>query len=227
MAARAGLSTSQSSEGACCMDLPHSPQSRGSYPLRQGTESAMEGDFSESQVKSSLLEWLKVEMGKEFQGLVKEHQSLQTHPKSLGKTVRRKPSPSPTCNPKKSKKNSGTRPRVYEYPSDSEDSGSSLRGEEGKLSEEEEEVVAVQQNRLFSAELYSHMLPKVLRTLEISPRPSDESKSDPEYPRGSDRSLPRRASNQKGTPLPDIFHDAMKAEWENPAKPKSTHPIFS
>lgn len=72
------------------------------------------------------------------------------------------------------------------------------------------------------------MLPKLPRALEISPRQSEDSTPDPEYPRGSDRSLPRNNSNQKGMPLPDIFHDTMTSEWENPVKPSLlTQAVFS
>lgn len=62
MAARAGLSASQSFEGACGLYLPHSPHSQESSPELQRAETAKEGDSAESQVKGTLLEWLKVEM---------------------------------------------------------------------------------------------------------------------------------------------------------------------
>lgn len=96
----------------------------------------------------------------------------------------------------------------------------------GELSEEEGEVVTVQQKCLFPVELYSHMLPKVLRALEISPIQSEDATTNPEYPR-LDRSFSRNNPNQKGMPVPDIFHDTMMSEWKNPAKPKSINPLFA
>lgn len=167
-------------------------------------------------------------MRKEFQGLVEEHQLTQGRPKGKGKSVRRKASPSPTNINKRCKEDPSLRPRPDTYPSDSEESESSSGGEEGELSEEEEEMaVTMQHNRLFPTELYSRMLPKVLRALEITQKTPEGSAQDPEYPRASDKSLPRKSSGQRGMPLPDVFHDVMRAEWENPAKPKTTHPNFS
>lgn len=78
-----------------------------------------------------------------------------------------------------------------------------------------------------SSDLYTRMLQKVLRALEISPKQVDDSSSNSEYPRGSDRSLSRNTSNQKEMPVPDIFHNTMTSEWEHPVKPKSINPLFS
>lgn len=96
------------------------------------------------------------------------------------------------------------------------------------MSEEEEETAAnTQHNGLFPTELYSCMLSKVLRALEVTQKPTEGSTQDPEYPRASDHSLPRKPSSHGGMPLPDVFHDVMRVEWEHLAKSKATHPIFS
>lgn len=224
MAARAGLSSSQAFEGAHSMDLPHSPSSQQASPVHQRTETGLEGVVDERQEKGTLLEWLRVEMRKEFKGLVQEHQAAGSHSKD--KSLRRRSSTSPPLTPKRAKEDLAFRPTVSEYPSDS-DPDSSAEGEEGEISEEEgEAAVVIQQNRLFPADLYHRMLPKVLRALDIPHKSSGDTAQDPEYPRGSGRSLPRCTSEQKGMPLPDIFHDTLRAEWEHPAKPKSTHPYF-
>lgn len=179
-------------------------------------------------MKGNLLGWIKETMRKEFQGLVEEHQLVSVRPKGKGKSVRRKASPSPANTYKRSKEELSFGPRSDTYLSDSDESESSSGGEEGELSEEEEEMAAtLHHNRLFPTELYSRMLPKVLRALEITQKTPAGSTQDPEYPRASDKSVPRNPTGQRGMPLPDVFHDVMRAEWENPAKPKTTHPNFS
>lgn len=226
MAARAGSSSSQEYVGGSCIDLPHSPHSDLEPSGHRGESSALQSSTEQTQMNESLLDWIKTTMRKEFQGLVEEHQLLKHRPKDPHKSGR-KPSPAYNPDPKRSRDDLDARPKIGEFPSDSEDSESTSEGEEGELSEEEEGASALQQNRLFPTDLYDCMLPKVLRALEISPKPSEGVAQDPEYPRGSDHSLPRREYGRTGMPLPDIFHDAMRAEWENPAKHKSTHPIFS
>lgn len=71
MAARAGLGSSHSTDRVSCgLDLPHSPHSTESSPPHQGVEISLEGTSEGQQVKDNLLEWLKIEMRKEFQGLL-------------------------------------------------------------------------------------------------------------------------------------------------------------
>lgn len=226
MAARAGFSVAQTAERGGGIDLPHSPHSDRGSPEHRGEDTELQSSSEQSQMKESLLDWIKGTMRKEFQDLVKEHKLGQPRSKDTRKSGRRPPR-SPTPDPKRSKDDLSARSRSGDFPSESEESDSASEGEEGELSEEDEGAAALQQNRLFPTDLYERMLPKVLRALVISPKPSEGVAQDPEYPRGSDESLPRKDSGRKGMPLPDIFHDAMRAEWENPAKPKSTHPIFS
>lgn len=70
------------------------------------------------------------------------------------------------------------------------------------------------------------MLPKVLRTLQISTKPNDDGEPDPDFPVGSEESLSQVEQDRMGMPMPALFHDIMKAEWESPAKPKSTPSVF-
>lgn len=96
MADREGLLASTST--SYTIDLPHSPGSGDSSPTqRLGKEDLLDYANPEDQTKASILEWLRMEMRKEFKGLLQEHKfSLGSqHPKPTQPKRPWKESPSP------------------------------------------------------------------------------------------------------------------------------------
>lgn len=73
MVDRVGLSASNSA--SCSLDLPHSPGSQDSSPRHHpmGADYSLDSATPEDQTKSSLPILLRVEIRKEFKGLVREH----------------------------------------------------------------------------------------------------------------------------------------------------------
>lgn len=229
MADRAGLSASGGAH--CSLDLPHSPGSRGSSPIRHDGErtDSQEALILEDQRKTNLLDWLKVEVRREFKGLIKEHSEdlAATQSRSNQKRVRKVSSQSPPRDPKKIRESYRHHsPLLDGFSSDSDNSDNSSIQEEGELSEEEEEKAQTSQRRLFPTELYSRMLPKILRALHISPKTKDEGEPDPDFPDGLETSLPQPKTDHRGIPMPAVFLNVLKTEWESPAKPKATNPLF-
>lgn len=118
----------------------------------------------------------------------------------------------PPHTPKKIKKEARSHsPLVDQSCSDSEDSDVSSCRKEGELSEEEEVVITTSQKWLFPTEMYSRMLPKVLRALEILAKVIEEEDQDQEYPAGSERSFPRTNQTPNGVPLPVAVFNVLKA----------------
>lgn len=106
---------------------------------------------------------------------------------------------------------------------DSEGSDSSPQeGQEGELSDEEEPG----QTRLIPQEEVRRILPEVLHILELPVSSQEEAPPDPEMPRGSTMAFPTEPPPLR-IPLPLSFYEVLQSEWEAPAKPKPTDPVFS
>lgn len=95
-----------------------------------------------------------------------------------------------------------------------------------KLSGEEEESVTSINSRLFPPDFFTSLLLKVLRALQISYKSTNVDDPDPEFPQGSDTLLSKIGNTHPGIPLPAIFYNLMKSEWENSAKLKSTPHLY-
>ncbi|XP_054830377.1 uncharacterized protein LOC129326238 [Eublepharis macularius] len=194
-----------------------------------------EPDLSGQQAKANILAWIRSEIKKSVEGAVKDLRNQAAIPGSEGAgpsipSRKRHAKPSLATKSKRKKVESwieGDSSESEDSPSGSDLHEQSSQSEEGELSDEEEEDVGQMQTRLFPQEVYNKLLAKVLRTLEISQAPSGSQDSEQVYPQGLERALPKMGPKQSGVPLPAAFHSVLKAEWDNPAKPKTYHSAFN